>query len=130
MEMSADLYPPVATGKTAESVTLPSWVDSYRRSTAGTSVVVLRGGIRAVRVRSSAILIYEQLGGPKSAWMIVVFDARSRSILRADETTGSPVLVGRGPLANADGSVDLHFGLKALPGKENNWIRTGTDVPW
>lgn len=130
MEMAADLYPPVAAGKPAESIALPAWVESYRRSSTGTSVVVLRGGIRAVRVRSSAILIYEQVGGPRNSWLVVVFDARSRSILKADEATGSPVLVGRGPLANADGSVDVHFGLQPLPGKENNWVRTGTDVPW
>jgi hypothetical protein len=33
-------------------------------------------------------------------------------------------------LRNADGSVEVFFGLSASAGKESNWIYTGTGKPW
>src|SRR5882757_1669502 len=90
MQMSADVYP---TGKTADAVTMPEWVKLYGRSLKGASVVVLRGGIASVRVRTSTILIYEEIGATKSSWKIVVYDAPTGSLLESDPTTASPVLV-------------------------------------
>jgi hypothetical protein len=130
MQMSADLYPASASGKTAEAVTMPEWVKLYSRSLTGASVVVLRGGIRSVRIHTSSILIYEQVGGAKSTWKIVVYDAPTASLLVSDSETGSPVVVSNKVAKNSDGSVDLHFGMNALHGAENNWIRTSSEIPW
>jgi hypothetical protein len=130
MQMSADLYPTAAPGKTAEAVTMPEWVKLYSRSIKGASVVVLRGGIRSVRVHTSTILIYEEIGARKSAWKIVVYDAPTRSLLVSDPGTGSPVIASDRAATNPDGSVDIHFGLNPLRGTESNWIRTSSEIPW
>jgi hypothetical protein len=109
---------------------MPEWVKLYSRSLSGASVVVLRGGIRAVRVHNSSILIYEQVGGAKSTWKIVVYDAPTASLMVSDPETASPVVVSNKVAKNHDGSVDLHFGLNAPRGGENNWIRTSSEIPW
>jgi hypothetical protein len=128
MQMSADLYP--TSGKTSEAVAMPEWVLLYSRSVKGASVVVLRGGIRSVRVHSNSILIHEQVVGAKSTWKIVVYDAPTDSLMVSDAETNSPVVVSNKVARNRDGSVDLHFGLSAPLGGENNWIRTSTEIPW
>jgi hypothetical protein len=130
MQMSADIYPPAASGKTAEAVTMPEWVRLYGRSSTGASVMVLQGGIRSVRVRRSTILIHEELGGAKSTWRIVVYDAPTGSLLVSDPETGSPVVVSKKVSTNADGSADVHFGLTPPRGREGNWIRTSAEIPW
>jgi hypothetical protein len=127
MQMSADVYP---TGKTADAVTMPEWVKLYGRSIKGASVVVLRGGIASVRVRTSTILIYEEIGDPKSSWKIVVYDAPTGSLLESDPSTNSPLMVSNKVAKNADGSVNIQFGTKPLRGGENNWIRTSSEIPW
>jgi hypothetical protein len=33
-------------------------------------------------------------------------------------------------LVNADGSVDIYFGLKPPAGKENNWVQTIPETGW
>jgi hypothetical protein len=130
MQMSADLYPQTSSGKTAEAVTMPEWVKLYSRSLSGSSVVVLRGGIRSVRVHHSSILIHEQVVGAKSTWKIVVYDAPTTSLLVSDPETDTPVIVSTKVAKNRDGSVDLHFGVNPLRGGENNWIRTSSEIPW
>jgi hypothetical protein len=130
MQMSADVYPAAASGRTADAFSLPAWVQSYARSHSGTSVVVLRGGIQAVRVRTSTILIYEQIGGEKNSWLVAVYDARTGSLTASDAAAAAPAIARNGVAANSDGSVDLHFGLNPLRGKENNWIRTSAEIPW
>jgi hypothetical protein len=130
MQMSADIYPSASAGKTSDPVTMPEWIKLYSRSSGGASVVLLQGGIRAVRVRRSTILIHETPGGAKSAWRIVVYDAPTGSLMESNPETGSPVMVSDKVATNADGSVDIHFGLNPLRGREHNWIRTSSEIPW
>jgi hypothetical protein len=45
----------------------------------------------------------------------------------------SPTIYGSsttGPVANADGSVDIYFGPQAPKGKEKNWIETVRGKGW
>lgn len=130
MQMSADVYVPTAAGKSAEAVTMPEWVKLYGRSIKGASIVVLRGGIGSVRVHTSTILIYEEIGGAKSSWRIVVYDAPTGSLLVSDPGTESPRIVSNAVKKDADGSVTIHFGLTPRRGMENNWIRTSAEIPW
>lgn len=130
MQMSADVTPPAAPGRTAEAVTMPDWVKLYGRSLRGGRVLVLRGGIESVRVRTSTILVYEDIGGAKSSWKIVVYDAPTGSLLESTPETNSPTIVSTGVKKNADGSVVLRFGPTPRPGMENNWIRTSSEIPW
>jgi len=127
MQMSADVYP---TGKKADPVTMPEWVKLYGRSIKGASIVVLRGGIRSARLHTSTILIYEEIGGAKSSWKIVVYDAPTASLLESDPQTASPVMVSNKVATNPDGSVDIHFGPNPHRGMANNWIRTSSEIPW
>ena len=36
----------------------------------------------------------------------------------------------KGFLVNADGSMDIYFGLKPPAGKENNWVQTIPETGW
>ena len=57
-------------------------------------------------------------------WSATVYDrdthALVRSVQRASQSSQNPELQ-----KNADGSVDIYFGPKALAAKESNWIPTG-----
>jgi hypothetical protein len=65
----------------------------------------------------------------KHFWSVVVYDAVSRSMLRNGQKYPS-VSQYTGPIVNADGSVDIHFGPRAPLGKEKNWIKTLEDRGW
>jgi len=65
----------------------------------------------------------------KAFWSVVVYDALSRSELQNGEKFPS-VSQYSGPLANADGSVDIYFGPHAPKGKEKNWIKTVPGKGW
>jgi hypothetical protein len=65
----------------------------------------------------------------KLFWSVVVYDALSRSELQNGEKFPS-VSQYTGPVANADGSVDIYFGPLAPNGKERNWIKTLPDRGW
>jgi hypothetical protein len=65
----------------------------------------------------------------KLFWSIVVYDALSRSELQNGKEFPS-VSQYTGPVANADGSVDVYFGPQAPQGKEKNWIRTVPGRGW
>jgi hypothetical protein len=62
-------------------------------------------------------------------WSVVVYDALSRAELRNGQRFPS-VSLYTGPVANADGSVDIYFGPRAPGGKEANWIRTVPGRGW
>jgi hypothetical protein len=62
-------------------------------------------------------------------WSVVVYDALSRSELQNGEKFPS-VSQYTGPVANADGSVDVYFGPQAPSGKEKNWIKTVPGKGW
>ncbi len=65
----------------------------------------------------------------KLFWSLVVYDALSRSELQNGEKFPS-VSQYTGPVANADGSVDIYFGPQARSGKEKNWIKTIPGKGW
>jgi hypothetical protein len=65
----------------------------------------------------------------KLFWSVVVYDALSRSELQNGEPFPS-VSQYTGPVANADGSVDVYFGPQAPKGKEKNWIKTIAGKGW
>jgi hypothetical protein len=65
----------------------------------------------------------------KAFWSIVVYDALSRSELQNGEAFPS-VSQYTGPVANADGSVDIYFGPQSPKGKEKNWIKTVPGKGW
>ena len=65
----------------------------------------------------------------KLFWSVVVYDALSRSELQNGEKFPS-VSQYTGPVANADGSVDIYFGPLAPNGRERNWIKTVPDRGW
>jgi hypothetical protein len=65
----------------------------------------------------------------KLFWSVVVYDALSRSELQNGEEFPS-VSQYTGPVANADGSVDVYFGPQAAIGKEKNWIKTIAGKGW
>jgi hypothetical protein len=65
----------------------------------------------------------------KLFWSVVVYDALSRSELQNGEKFPS-VSQYTGPVANADGSVDIYFGPQAPKGKQKNWIKTVPGKGW
>lgn len=65
----------------------------------------------------------------KNFWSVVVYDAESRSMLQNGDRFPS-LSQYTGPVANADGSVDIYFGPLAPAGKERNWIRTVEGKGW
>ena len=65
----------------------------------------------------------------KAFWSVVVYDALSRSELQNGEQFPS-VSQYTGPVANADGSVDIYFGPQAPRGKEKNWVKTVPGKGW
>ncbi len=65
----------------------------------------------------------------KNFWSVVAYDSDSRSILRNGQPFPS-VSTYTGPQANADGSIDIHFGPAAPAGHEKNWIQTTAGKGW
>jgi hypothetical protein len=65
----------------------------------------------------------------KLFWSVVVYDTLSRSELQNGERFPS-VSQYTGPVAKADGSVDVYFGPQAPSGKEKNWIKTVPGKGW
>jgi len=60
---------------------------------------------------------------------VVVYDALSRSELQNGQRFPS-ISQYTGPATNADGSVDVYFGLQMPAGKEKNWIKTVPGKGW
>ncbi|HEY2629729.1 MAG TPA: DUF1254 domain-containing protein [Usitatibacter sp.] len=56
-------------------------------------------------------------------WSVTVYDRKThalvRNMSRASRSSQIPEMQ-----KNADGSIDVYFGPKALPGKESNWVPT------
>jgi hypothetical protein len=66
-------------------------------------------------------------------WSLTVYDNQTRSMLRTPQRfprAGSQSYPSSAAVANADGSVDIHFGPKAPQGKESNWIQTMPGKGW
>jgi hypothetical protein len=51
-------------------------------------------------------------------------------MIHTDQSWPSVYSSGKKLLVNNDGSVNIWFGPKALPGKENNWIQTIPGKGW
>jgi hypothetical protein len=56
-------------------------------------------------------------------WSATIYDRATHAFIR-DQKTLSRSSLSPGIQKNADGSVDVHFGPKAPPGKESNWVPT------
>ena len=66
----------------------------------------------------------------KDFWSVVAYDPQTRSELQTGQPFPSRNSARDGLLANADGSVDLHFGPTAPAGREANWIQTVPGKGW
>ena len=65
----------------------------------------------------------------KNFWSVVIYDAKTRSLLRTEQPFPSISPYG-GAVIQPDGSVDVYFGPEAPAGKEKNWIQTVPGVGW
>jgi hypothetical protein len=66
----------------------------------------------------------------KTFWSAIVYDTQTRSMLQTDERFPSVSSQNKNLQVNADRSVDVYFGPKPPPGKENNWIQTIPGKSW
>ena len=66
----------------------------------------------------------------KNFWSVVLYDNQTRSMLQTDAQFPSLSSQKRGIAINADSSVDVYFGPKPPPGKENNWVQTSRGKGW
>ena len=66
----------------------------------------------------------------KDFWSVIVYSNQTRSMLQTDQQFPSVSSQTKGLLVNADGSVDVYFGPKAPPGKEQNWVQTIPGKGW
>jgi len=65
----------------------------------------------------------------KLYWSITLYDNGTRSILE-NGTPAARISTFTNPVVNADGSYDLYFGPKPIPGKEKNFVQTAVDKGW
>jgi hypothetical protein len=66
----------------------------------------------------------------KNFWSVIVYDNQTRSMLQTDQRFPMVSSQNEKLEINADGSVDVYFGPKAPPGKENNWVQTIPGKGW
>jgi hypothetical protein len=65
----------------------------------------------------------------KTFWSVIVYDSQTRSLLQTDQQYPG-VSNEQGAKPNADGSADVYFGPKSLPGMESNWVQTLPNKGW
>ena len=65
----------------------------------------------------------------KDFWLVLVYDALSRSELKNGQPFPSVSKYSE-PKINADGSVDVYFGPQMPVGQEKNWIKTVAGKGW
>ncbi|MBO6510500.1 MAG: DUF1254 domain-containing protein [Roseibium sp.] len=63
-------------------------------------------------------------------WSVVVYDPQTRSELQTSQPFPSKNNKRDKLQENGDGSITLHFGPEAPPGKEQNWIQTVAGKGW
>jgi hypothetical protein len=63
-------------------------------------------------------------------WSVIVYDNETGLIIHADQPWPSVYSSSKKLLVNQDGSIDVWFGPKAPPGRENNWIQTIPGKGW
>jgi len=66
----------------------------------------------------------------KDFWSVVLYDPQTRSELQTARPFPNKNSKRDALVANADGSVDLHFGPTPPAGKEKNWIQTVPVKAW
>lgn len=66
----------------------------------------------------------------KDFWSAIVYDNQTRSMLQTDQDFPQVSSLDKGLASNADGSVDVYFGPRALAGLERNWIQTLPGKGW
>ena len=66
----------------------------------------------------------------KDFWSVILYSNQTRSMIQTDQRFPSVSSQTKGLLVNPDGSVEVHFGPKSPPGKENNWVQTVPDRGW
>lgn len=63
-------------------------------------------------------------------WSVILYDNQTRSMLQNDQQWPAVSSQTKGLLVNPDSSVDVYFGPKPPPGKENNWVQTIPGKGW
>ena len=63
-------------------------------------------------------------------WSVILYSDQTRSMIQTDQRSPSVSSQTKGLQVNADGSIDVWFGPKALPGKETNWVQTVPGRGW
>jgi hypothetical protein len=66
----------------------------------------------------------------KNFWSVIVYDNQTRSMIQTDQQFPMVTSQNQKLLLNPDGSVDVYFGPKPPPGKENNWVQTIPGKGW
>jgi len=65
----------------------------------------------------------------KNFWSVILYDNQTRSMLQTDQQFPSISSQNKDLVVNADGSVDIYFGLKA-PSDKVNWLQTVPGKGW
>jgi hypothetical protein len=65
-----------------------------------------------------------------SFWSVIVYCNETRLMIHTDQSWPSVYSTCKKLLINRDSSVDVWFGPKSSPGKENNWIQTIDGKGW
>ena len=63
-------------------------------------------------------------------WSVILYDNQTRSMLQTDQQWPAVSSQTKGLVVNPDSSVDVYFGPKTPPGKENNWVQTIPGKGW
>lgn len=63
-------------------------------------------------------------------WSVIVYDSRTRMIIRTDQLWPSVHSNCKRLVVNHDNSVDAWFGPVAPAGEENNWVKTIPGKRW
>ena len=66
----------------------------------------------------------------RNFWSVIVYDNHTHLIIKNDQLWPSVYQNSSGLHINQDGSVDVWFGPKTPPGREDNWIQTVPGKGW
>lgn len=63
-------------------------------------------------------------------WSVIVYDNQTHLMIHTDQLWPSVYSSSKKLKVNQDSSVDILFGPKAPPGRENNWVQTNPGKGW
>ena len=66
----------------------------------------------------------------KEFWSVIVYDSKTRLIIKNDQMWPSVYATSKGLKYNKDGSIDVFFGPGNYTGNKNNWIQTIPGKEW